>query len=83
MANNQTFKEIIVTIWGDEFPIIERMSPNLFRHFFGTWPRTSIDKVTLKNTAMLANYVRDDHSTVLDCIVANINLKQQEDETRS
>lgn len=72
MANkNETFKEIIVSIWGDEFPIIERMSPAVFKHFFGTWPGTKIEKVTLLHTYKLSVYVVDDHSTVLDCIIAN------------
>lgn len=77
---NLTFKEVIVTIWGDEFPIIERMSPSLFRHFFGTWPGTKMEKVTLLNTYKLSDYVKDDHSTVLDCIIANSNLKNNCDE---
>ncbi|GAK96842.1 hypothetical protein JCM19294_1151 [Nonlabens tegetincola] len=58
------------------------MSPAVFRHFFGTWPGTKMEKVTLLHTYKLSVYVVDDHTTVLDCLIAHTNLKNKRDENK-
>lgn len=77
MEGPKTVKETIVAIFGDEFPIIEKMSPATFKHFFGCWPKMSIDKMTLAHTYKVAVYVVDDHATVLDCIVATAGIGKE------
>lgn len=69
-----TIKQTIVSIWGDEFVLIEPMSAQSFKYHFGCWPNARIETMTLAHTFKLAQYVNDDHSTVLDCIVATAQL---------
>jgi hypothetical protein len=77
MKKTKTVQETIVAIFGDEFPIIERMSPTVFKHFFGCWPKTAIDKMTLAHTYKVSEYVKDDHATVVDCIIATAGIGKE------
>ena len=53
------------------------MSPTVFKHFFGCWPKTDINKMTLAHTYKVSVYVKDDHATVVDCIIATAGIGKE------
>jgi hypothetical protein len=79
MTTPNTIRQVLIEIYGEEFPEIKTMSGDDFQNRFGVSPVGQPKYVRLDQTYKMAEYLNEDHFNVIDGIFSTAGLHRKRD----